>query len=167
MLDRTAHLPTRDQALKRDTKALVLAAGGQAEAASFARRIKRQQSFSDYGAANVDQFMPIDAVRDLEDVTRGTPGWPHVTRQLASQQNCAVVILPDAEPSSGGFIAAMADLTKEYADVSGGLLGALADGHVCAADVRKGDLVAQADELIAVAVNIRAMLERIGVEGVR
>lgn len=167
MADRTAQLPTRDQALKRETKALVHYAGGQAGAAGYARRIKRQQSFSDYGAPNVDQFMPIDAVRDLEDVTRGTPGWPHVTRQLAAQQNCAVVILPDAEPSSGCFITAVADLTKENADVSGALLASLADGRVCARDVRERDLVGQVDEQIAVLVNLRAMLERVEAEGAR
>ncbi len=165
MVDRTVQHSPADQALKRETRALIVAAGGQEEAAKHARRIKRHQTHSDYGAPNVDQFMPVDVVADLEGVTRGTPGWPRVTRALASRQNCAVVILPDAVPCSQGWMAKLGQLLKETNDISTRMCAALADGALCAADVRDHDLIAENYHLIELAVNLGAMFEQIAAEG--
>jgi hypothetical protein len=147
------------QGLKKATRALVRAVGGQEACVGFGR-MGRHQTYSDYGNPDrPEHFMPIDVVEDLEAVTRGTAGWPQVTRYLASRQGCALVVLPEAVPGDGAFIEALGKLTKEYSDLSGGLCAALADGAVDRADVDKLKLLDEADELIAMAVQMRALIE--------
>ncbi len=163
MPSRTVPLSPADLVLKRETRDLIADVGGQEPAARYSR--PRQQAFSDFGSPNVDRFIEIDAVRDLETATRGKTGWPRITRRLAAEQNCAVVVLPDADASAGDWHQRIADLTKEHSDVAAGLMQALADGTVDARDVRDRDLLRECDEMIQIGVNLRAMLERTLGEG--
>lgn len=94
------------QGLRVASRALVRAVGGQDAAAATCARIKRHQSFSDFGNPNGSAFMPLDAVVELEAVTRGTPGWPVVTRYLAQQTGHVLVPLPEITSTD------MLDLTK-------------------------------------------------------
>jgi hypothetical protein len=165
MAERGVQLDPKHQSLKAATGDLIDAAGGQARAADYCRRIRRQQTFSDYEARHVDQFMPIDVVMELEAVTVGKPGWPHVTRILCARAGGAFIAMPAALPGSSEAHRRLAELTKEFSDVSAGMLNGLADGRLCAADVRRLGLVAEADELVAKAAELRALLERIEAEG--
>ncbi|KKC24888.1 hypothetical protein WP12_16810 [Sphingomonas sp. SRS2] len=155
---------SRRQSLKVATGELIDAAGGQARAAEYSRRIKRQQSFSDYALVNVDTFIPVDAALDLEARTVGLPGWPHVTREMCARNGgsfVANVVLPGSTEAH----LRLAELIKEFSDVSTAMAVALADGKLCAEDVRRGALVAEADQLVSKAAEVRALLERIEAEG--
>lgn len=158
MLDRTVQLTPDEQGLKKATAALIKAVGGQEAAAGFCRYDQRR--LSEFMSINTRKFMPIDAVEDLEAVCHGTPGWPQVTAYLASRNRCAVVHLPEAVPTDGGVLQAIARLSKEHADVSAGVCSALAEGVLSAADVRQRDLMREVNEMIEVSVNLLAMLEQ-------
>lgn len=160
MADRTVQFSPEMQGLKKATRELVIACGGQEEAARYSRRVRRHQSFSDYAAPNVDLFMPVDVVADLEAVTRDKADWPHVTRYLAQRLNMALVALPDAAPGEAGWHQAQAALTKEFADVSAGLSASLAAGPITAEQVRRRDLIRETRELAEIVARICAMLER-------
>lgn len=165
MADRGVQHDPKRQSLKVATADLIEAVGGQARAAEYSRRIRRQQTFSDYEHRNVDQFMPIDAVMDLEAVTVDRPGWPHITRALCARAGGTFIAMPVVLPGSSEAHRRLAELTKEFSDVSAGMLVALADGKLCAEDVRRGALVAEADELVTKAAELRALLERIEAGG--
>lgn len=161
----TVSMSPDKQGLKTAGAKLVRAIGGHEEAAKHCR-VKRHQAFSEYGNhAQPDSFMPVDVVLDLERDTRGTPDWPAMTRYIASELGCALVVLPEAEPSDAAFIAAMGELTKEFSDISQGLCAALLDQRVTPHDVHRLDLIAQTDDLIGVGVKLRAMFERVLGEG--
>jgi hypothetical protein len=157
--NRQARLSPADLALKRQTRETIAAAGGQERASRYCRI--GQQTLSDCGAPNVDRFIPVDALRDLEIVTKGAPGWPHTLQQVAIQIGCSVVILPDAAPCSGDWHQRIAELTKEHSDVATALMVSLATGSICARDVRERELLRELDELIQIGVNLRAMLEQV------
>lgn len=165
MADRMVQHEPRRQSLKVATAELIEAVGGQDKAAEFSRRVKRQQSFSDYARQNVDQFMSIDTAMDLEAVTVAKPGWPHVTRAMCARAGGAFVAMPASVPGSTEAHLRLAELIKEFSDVTTGMALGLADGRLCAADVRTKGLVAEADELVAKAAEVRALLERIEAEG--
>lgn len=165
MPERMVRFDPKRLAIKRATGELVDAAGGPTRAAQFAQRVKRQQSYSDYSLATVDHFIPIDAAIELEEVTVGLPGWPHLTRLMCGRAGGTFVPLPVSRPSSADFHKRLAELATEYSDVSAGLLRALADGRVTAREVRAGDLVTEAAQLVAKAAELRALLEQIEVEG--
>lgn len=165
MTERTVQHDPRRQGLKDATADLIAAIGGQARAAEHCRRVKSQQSFSNFETKNVDAFIPIDAVMDLEGRTVGMPGWPHVTRELCARAGGTFIAMPAALPGCTEAHLRLAELTKEFSDVSGAMLTGLADGRLCAADVRKGQLVAEADDLVTKAAELRALLERIEAEG--
>lgn len=158
--DRSAQLNVRQQGAKLASRSLVEAAGGQERATKHCR-IKRQQALSDMVGRNVDRFMDIDIAIELESVTKGTPEWPQVTRYMAEQQNCAVVVLPEAELSARDFHAAVAALIRESHDVSTRLIEALGDGIVTPGEVRQARMIEETNALIGAGVNLRAMLERV------
>jgi hypothetical protein len=161
-MNRTVQHDPKRLSLKVATAELVDAAGGQARAAGYCKRVKRQQSFSDYALANVDHFMPIDAVLDLEARTVGLPGWPHVTRELCARNGGAFVALPVAPPGACEAHQRLAELTKEFSELSSGVLTALANGgRIEAWEVRDLRLIAEADDLVEKAAELRALLERI------
>lgn len=108
------------QALKLATRELVRAAGGQEAAVGFTR-FARHQALSDFGnpAPEHDaRFIPVDAVADLEAVTRGTPGWPQVTRALARTQGFALVPLPAPRGEGADLPDHFRAIVKETADVT-------------------------------------------------
>lgn len=158
---RTAQLSPDALSIKRAYRALVAAAGGQEKAAGYCRRIRRHQTHSDYGAPNVDQFPPVDVIAELEEVTIGTTGYPHMTRELCARAGGVFIPAPDADLNAADWLQRCMQLVKEHADVSGGLATALADGKLCARDVREQNLVAEAEHLFAIAAEVFFMLRRI------
>lgn len=118
--------------LKAAQKRLVLASGGQEACAAVpGMRLKRHQSFNDFGnPALPERHMPIDVVATLERFG----GSMEVTRCLADLNNCLLVPLP-----RGGDQGALAEATgrtaKEIGDVMVRIGEALRDGKV---DAREG-----------------------------
>lgn len=158
MANRAVTFSPADQALKRETRAAIAAAGGQRDAAAYCRI--GQQTLSDCGSPNVDRFLPLDAARDLDAVTRAAAGWPIMLRAMAVQLGCGVVPLPEALPCSGDWHRQIAQLTKEQADVIAPLMDALGDGKLCAKDVRERELIRETQQVIQLWVTILAMLEQ-------
>lgn len=108
------------QALKRATRALVRAVGGQEAAVGFTR-LKRHQAFSDFASCapdHAERFMPADIIADLEGVTAGTPGHPAVTRELARQAGFALVPLPRARGGGRPMADHLAEVIRESAEVT-------------------------------------------------
>jgi hypothetical protein len=106
--------------------------------------------------------MPVDVIADLEAITRGTAGWPIVTRLLAAKAGCSLVTLPKAGAVDADWHAELARLSDESSDVLKGICRALmGDNRVTARDVRELRLIEECDELILAIVTIKALLERV------
>ncbi len=153
------------QGAKVASRALVRAVGGQEACPGFAR-YTRHQAYSEFGSIeHGDKFMPVDVVIDLEAVTHGMPGHPHVTRYLCERAGGAFVALPEAAPATGDWHGMIAALIEESRDVTTRLLEALGDaktpGAVTATEIRAGKMIDETNALIGVGVNLRAMLERV------
>lgn len=146
-----------DVELKIASKALLKGYGtGDALEALFGRR---QQHWSDCGNRNVDEWLTLLQVAHLEDRTAGQPSFPSVTRQLAARQGFALVPLPQPLPSDGDLLMVGAKVAKEAGDVSGAICAALGDMKVCPRDA--DDIDHQADELIAMAMRLKALVRAI------
>lgn len=161
MADRPDILPPDKQGLKVASRALVRAVGGQEACPGFAR-YTRHQAYSEFASIeHGDKFMPIDVVADLEAVTHGTAGHPHVTRILCERAGGAFVKLPEAKVSVSGWHQAVSALIAESNDVSTRMLTILGDGIVEADEIKRAKLIDETNALIAAGVNLRAMLERV------
>ena len=147
-------LPPDKQALKVRTKELWQAAGGVEAAASYTR-VGRSQ-LSDASNRNLPCFLSVDALVDLEDVTRDTPGWPVMTRHLAQRQGFILMPVPEL-PSSA---AAMHDVIGAVLTQTGEAVATLgriyADGRVDRDEVDVG--VKEIDEAVAELMKARAMI---------
>ena len=150
------------RALKTASRLLVSAAGGGMAAAAALEESGhghvRQQRMSDAGLPNVGVFLRIDEVADLEDVTLGLPGHPHVTRALAKRQGYELVPLPSAAGDTVWSQRA-AKLLREAGDVTGKIGTALESDNDVDPEEAKG-LLQDADELVAIAVEIREAVRR-------
>lgn len=146
-------LPPEKQALKRAIASLNRAVGGIEAGATLCRLGKSQ--LSDAGNINCpDKWLPADAIADLEGVTIGLPGSPHVTRELARQAGFALVPLPSIAASSD-WMQVIAGVSKEAGDVVG-KIALHAAGGMTAAEIREADLVREFDELVRIALAGRA-----------
>lgn len=153
------------QAIKRDTKALIRAAGGVEAAASYSRTGKT--AMGDYQNRNIDSYMPIDVVADLEAVTHDTAGWPIITRRLATMAGGAFVELPEPGKLDSGWFEQIGQLAADHGKLSERLCAAAADNSVTAAEIAEADLIAVCDDAILHLVNLRARFERIAEEARR
>ena len=81
--------------------------------------------------------MALDVVADLEPLTRGREGYPHVTRLLAAMQGFALVRLPEALPGKGELLKLAARQAREGGRITHAICEALADdGRVDAREAR-------------------------------
>lgn len=144
-----------NQALTLAQARLIRAVGGQDAATGFCR-INRHQTLSDYGNPDHGAQMPVDVVRDLEAVTRGLPGAPHVTRELARQAGFALFSLPAAKPEGVAWPQHLACIAKETGEMVASLAKALADGKVDQAE--RQALLKHADKAIDSVIALRAAL---------
>lgn len=120
--------PPKTLALKVASKDLVRAAGGGEAAAEACG--SRQQRMSDCGNRNTGDFLRIDEIASLEDVTSGVPGHPIVTRNLARRQGYDLVRRPEVEPSCDDWLAMLADHAGKNGEIAAGVCDALANDHV-------------------------------------
>lgn len=161
---RTISLPPEAQQLKQASRDLVRAAGGQDAAAE--QTGSRQQRMSDVGLRNTSDFLRIDEVAALEDVTHGTIGHPVVTRLLARRQGYTLLRQPDAPPAGADLIKLVAEGAKENGDVASAILTSLADdGRIDAAEQAR--ILCRIDEQVDVAMRLRATVAMIETEGGR
>jgi hypothetical protein len=149
------------QALKQSAKALVRAAGGVEASEEITGRSKTQ--LSAYGNINAPEFMPIDAIAELEGVTHGHTGHPIVTRHLAQRAGYVLVKLPDAAPDCGDWHRAMGPMSKHVGDVMQAICASLGDdtpSEVTARDVQERNIVGEIDEALEVLVAMRELALR-------
>ncbi len=153
----TALAPAR-QSIKIATRDLVRAGGG-GEASALMTRVV-QQKLSDYGNVNHLSFMPVDVVVDLESVTVGLPGHPHVTRALALAQGFGLVPLPAGRTPGTVWLDHIRCVAKEAGDVVARLAGAATTATTRALSPReRGDLRHEVGEAIAALVAVNAALD--------
>jgi hypothetical protein len=148
--------PPELQGLKRASKALIRAAGGQEAAA--AETHKSQSRFAAYGLPNTPDFMGIDTVLALEGVTHGTPAHPAVTRMLARQAGYGLVRLPDPALGETKWSALVARLAHEGGELMSGVCEDLASGNDVSREEAQRRL-ADAADLVRVSVEIEAALK--------
>jgi hypothetical protein len=145
-------LPREAQELKRASKQLVRAAGGGEEAAATLaavgdhRERVRQQRMSDCGLTNTPDFLRIDEVGDLEDVTAGTAGWPQVTRVLARRQGFVLVRIAHTRADAVTWHRAIGELSKETGETVQRICAALGDDeHVTREEVQDTEILEHID----------------------
>lgn len=161
-MQRTLTLPPQAQQLKQASRDLVRAAGGQEAAAE--QTGSRQQRMSDVGLRNTADFLRIDEVAALEDITHGITGHPIVTRQLAKRQGYTLLRHPEAPPAGADLIKLVAEGAKENGDVASAILTSLADdGRIDA--TAQARILAQIDEQIDVAMRLRATVATVDTGG--
>ncbi len=164
MSDRRDHLlPPSEQVLKRASKQLVRAFGGTEAAAEHLnqadhRRVDHRR-MSDIGNANHGAFLRLDEAAELEELTVGSVGWPHITRAMAARTGHALVRLPDPRLNDTIWAMRAAKLLKEGGDVISGIGARLESGgeldpHEAAS------LIPDADELVEIAIEVREALRR-------
>lgn len=113
-----------DQAAKVSAQQLVRAAGGVEASAMHCRSDMRR--LSEYGRPDNDCFMPIDVAKDLEAITHGVVGHPHVTRYLARQAGYTLVPLPSLDlVRVADLHAACAAHAKEHGEATARVIGLL------------------------------------------
>lgn len=146
-----------EQGLKAAAKRLVRAAGGVEAAAEESRPGKTQ--LSSYGNPHTPDFIPADAIADLEAVTHGTAGHPIVTRHLAARAGYALVMLPQAEAGPEDWNAAVGALVRETGEAMERVAGILADGRVERREVERSGVIGELGDVIDRAVALRALCE--------
>tara|TARA_R110000868_G_scaffold389993_1_gene659423 strand:+ start:1276 stop:1776 length:501 start_codon:yes stop_codon:yes gene_type:complete len=149
--------------IKAATEALIVAVGGPEKAAGYARPGRR--FYSDYTGANVDAFIPADAIVDLEKRAVGSAGWPQVTRELARQQGFVLVKVPVADDMTDDLHQIAGDHAKESSDITSRILLCAARGKLTRRIIRDHDLVREAQEAREAAVRLCALIETIDAEG--
>jgi hypothetical protein len=146
------------QRAKAVTKELVRAVGGVEAAEAYCRPDFRR--LSEYGRPDLDAFIPLDAIMDLQDVAHGRPDHPQLTRFLAKRDGYALVKLPDAgRVLAESLVGALADASKEHSDVANGLLEALRNGEVSADQAAK--LQTECIESAEAAMRLHALLGQV------
>ncbi len=158
---RTVRLTPDQLALKAATRAAVKAAGGQD---FISAEVGRAQSrISDYCSSSVAEFMPLDIVARVEELSTGSPGHPHITRALARRQGDMVL---DCGDESRRY--PLAQLLAEVAGESSDVIRILANG-TGAADAaarcidsmspqQKAELAREVDDLMQVLSDINKQI---------
>ena len=134
--------------LKSACRAAVKAVGGTSLAAEELGI--RQQRVSDCQLVNCPDFLRLDEMLGLEEATRGSVGWPAITRASARIHGFELMPLPAAMDSVPSWHRSIAEVSREVADACGRISEALeSDNDVTAAEVREGAIVDEIDEAIA------------------
>lgn len=149
-----------EQELKVASKGLIRAAGGVDGAGETVGC--RHQRMSDCGNPNTPDFLRVEEVGKLEDVTVGAVGHPHVTRQLARRQGYALVKLPSGQIAGADLLRLMGPRAKEFGDTTNSLCMAMADGNVDVDEAEK--VLADIDDELQLLVSIQAALAAIVAE---
>lgn len=151
-----AQLPVEDRRLKLATKALVRLAGGTDYSGEVVGA--RQQKVSEWTLPNVDCFIDIRSAAALEEESRGTEGWPQVTRALARRHGFALLPLPAGALGATSWHRSIAEVSRETGDVVCKIVEALADdGEVSGREIRDKGLVEEIDDAIARLADLKGL----------
>lgn len=164
MADRRDHvLSVEDQQLKQATKGLIRTFGGTEAAGEHLNQADHRHAdhrrMSDVGNKNHGAFLRIDEAAELEDLTVGQPGWPHVTRAMAARTGHVLVKVPDLRFVDTIWACRAAKLLKEGGDVITGLGARLESGGDIDPD-EAASMLKDADELVEAAMEVREALKR-------
>lgn len=143
-----------DQRLKAAFGKLLAAAGGPDQAAISTEC--RPNYLRDMANPNSNVFPPLRAVRDLESVTHGAPGHPHVTRLLALEAGYGLFRLPGSQGEGTVWAEHAAEIAKEANEVVSGLCTDLADGELSPREAKRR--LVDVDEAIDALVRLRGAL---------
>ncbi|UZW55528.1 hypothetical protein NUH86_01615 [Sphingobium sp. JS3065] len=124
-------LSTDQLHLKKETRAAVDDVSGQEKVAKLLGR--SQARVSHYCSSNRDEFMPIDLVAELEQLTVGKPGHPRITRALARQAGFLLVPEGGDARDRRSLGEHLADMVGEASDVMGAMKAAMTDHRLAPA----------------------------------
>lgn len=148
-------LSPADQEMKLAVRSLVDAFGGcDAVGAHFGRDYRR---ISELCNPALSQWMRLPWISELERMTVGLPGHPHVTRLLARRAGFVLVKRTDGQEDGAGVMAGLAAVQAELGDVARVVIDAAKDGELDRAE-RKAALD-QLAEVEARAASLRVLLE--------
>lgn len=151
-----AQLSREQFRLKLASKALVKAVHGTETAGEICGL--RQQRVSEATLPNCPSFFSIEDVRALEEVARGAPGWPHVTRALAREHGFALLALPEAGAGEGNWHEAVSVVAKETGEAVSRVCAALSDdGKVSGGEIREQHIVEEIEEAIEGLVKLKGL----------
>jgi len=154
MSDR-APLSQMDKKLKNLSRALIADAGGVEDAPLCPGMRVQKSSLGTYQSLNHDQFMPLDVLICLTEVT----GNPQLLEEVA--RRCGFRIEPLRDGGAGTAMQHAAAVAKESAEVMMAIATGMADGRLCATDLARVeaemlDVVREASSGVAAARAARA-----------
>lgn len=140
--------------LKAEVRLMVREAGGQEACAAASDRIKRHQSFNDYGdPQKADRHMSLDTVAEIERFNKN----PRITRRLAALAGYLLVPLPTVTACGTRLGRITAKALKETSDVFAGLGAALDDDKITAREAQ--ELAIEIDEAMAKLAALKLQIE--------
>ena len=146
--------------LKIASKALVRAAGGTDGSAETINAVchasTRQQRMSDVGLPNTADFLRLDEIGALEDVTAGTVDHPVVTRALARRQGFFLVRSPQAPATGADLLALLGAQARESGQLAQAICAGLGDGRIDRIDA--GGIRGELRQLMEIAAEMDAEL---------
>lgn len=146
-----------DIALSHATGDAVHAAGKQAYVANMLGR--SQPTINAWANPEAAEQIPLRLVPALEEMAAGQDGWPHITRTLALMQGFELFRLPKVDVAVGDWLTKVAAISTESAEITTKICAGLADDQkVCRDDIRRLGLIEDADQLLALALQMRAQL---------
>ncbi|HEY9092053.1 phage regulatory CII family protein [Parasphingorhabdus sp.] len=149
-------LPVNEQAQSRAARRLIETVGGIAPAAEFTGKSEAQ--LSKYSRPNYAESMPISVIEELESLTHGKLGHPHVTSYLAGRAGYVLFKKPEVKANRGDILNLLAVQSKEGGDIANAVCIALAnDGEIKGQEIP--DIRKEIADLIRVAVTMDAELE--------
>ena len=144
-------LPVNEQAQSRAAQRLIEAVGGIAPAS--AQTGKSEAQLSKYSRPNYAESMPISVVEELEGVTHGKHGHPHVTRYLAERAGYTLFKKPEILATRCDILNLLARQSIECGDIAGAICTALADDG----EIKGKEIDTVRDEIADLIVNALTM----------
>lgn len=139
--------------LKRKTRELIAAAGGQVKAAQKCRISQQQlQRCASLNAEHSSAFVTLDVVLCLENDTDR----PIVTEYLAEAAGAVLVMVPQVAAGAVDLLQLLAAQSKESSDLTAAICAALADGKINSSEAHQA--IDEIDQLVRVAMQMRAEL---------
>lgn len=148
--------------LKQTTAELIKGVGGVEYAATVCRVGKSTLSDAQ-NPGKPDNFLAIDVVFDLEPLARERSGWPHVTRALCAANGGMFVPLPEAPVTREDLLMLLARKARESGDLTEAAIACCSSVDDNPAERRSaaGRAIKELDEVVAVALEMRAALKSI------
>lgn len=154
------HLTPSDVLISAATADAVMAAGKQD---FVAMQLERSRAvIMAWGDKRAREFIPLRLVPQLEELGTGQDGWPHITRALAKMQGFELFALPTEDAGAGDWLTKVGLVSTETAEITTKICAALADDQkVCRDDIARLRLLDDVDQLLALALQMRAQMRAV------